>query len=287
MPYATLNGVRLYYEVHGTGFPLLFCHEFAGDYRSWKAQVKFFRRHYQVIVYNARGYAPSDIPGNLSAYTQELCVEDALALLTLLGMKQAHVVGFSMGGSVALNFALAHPDAVRSLVVAGVGTGSVSPNAFRQRVGEFADRLDKEGIAALADYPRGPERVQLLRKSPQAWQEFGDHFLGQSPMGLAQTLRGVLGRRPSILDLEPGLRALDVPTLIMVGDEDGPCLEVAVFLKRVMSRSGLVVFPQSGHTINLEEPDRFNTAVLDFLKAAEEGRWPRRDEGVKSATLAP
>lgn len=286
MPRALINGVHLYYEVHGRGFPLVLSHEFAGDYRSWEPQVRFFARRYRVIVYNARGYPPSDVPTELSAYTQEQAVEDLRGLLQHLGVGQAHVGGLSMGGNVALNFGLAYPGMATSLIVASTGTGSTDPEPFRRRADEFARRLEAEGMTAMADYARGPHRVQLLRKDPKGWQEFSDRFLQHSAIGSALTLRGIQGRRPPIFALEAKMRALDIPTLIMVGDEDDPCIEPGVFMKRCIPRSGLAVFPQSGHAINLEEPDLFNRTLLDFLTAVEAGTWAKRDPGTPSAALA-
>jgi pimeloyl-ACP methyl ester carboxylesterase len=137
----------------------------------------------------------------------------------------------------------------------------------------------------MADYPRGPQRVQLARKNPEAWKKFASEFLEHSAAGMALTLRGVLGRRPSIFALENEMRALDAPTLIIVGDEDDPCLDASVFMKRSIPRSGLVMFPQTGHTVNLEEPILFNRTVEQFLKAAETGAWVRRDTGVPAAAL--
>jgi len=285
MPHATINGIKIYYEVHGEGFPIVWCHEFAGDYRSWSRQVEFFQRHYRVITYNARGYEPSEVPTDGSLYSQEQDIEDLRGLLQHLGIGRAHIGGFSMGASVALNFGLAYPSIARSLVLAGIGTGSTDPALFRSRIQEFARRLETEGMSSMSDYPRGPERVQLLRKDAKGWEEFADHFLHQSSTGLALTLRGVLGRRPSIFELEAKLRSLDVPVLIMVGDEDDPCIEASVFLKRCISASGLVVFPQTGHTINLEEPELFNQWIMTFLKKIEGGEWAKRDRGIASASL--
>ena len=285
MPKALINGVNLYYEVHGDGFPLVWSHEFAGDYRSWEAQVRFFSRRYRVITYSARGYPPSDVPVDPDAYSQETAVEDLRGLLAHLGVQRAHVGGLSMGGNVALNFGLTHPTMASSLIVAGTGAGSTDPASFRQRVNESARRMEAEGMAGMSDYTRGPARVQLQRKDPQGWQEFVDQFLQHSNVGSALTFRGVQGRRPPIFDLEPRLRSLDVPTLIMFGDEDDACIEPGVFMKRCIAKSGLVVFPQAGHAINLEEPDLFNRAVLDFLTAAEAGKWAERDAGLASGSL--
>ena len=277
MPKASVNGIELYYEVHGEGIPLVRSHEFAGDYRSWASQVRFFERRFRVVTYCARGYLPSGVPTDPDAYSQEHAVEDLRGLLEHLGIEQAHVGGLSMGGNVALNFGLSHPQMARSLIVAGTGAGSTDPEAFRQRVDALADRLESEGSAGVSDYARGAGRVQLLRKDPDGWREFADQLSEHSSLGSALTFRGVQGRRPTIFALEDRLRELDLPVLIMVGDEDDPCAETSAFMKRCIPRSGLAVFPQAGHAINLEAPDLFNRTVSDFLDAVEAGKWPARD----------
>jgi pimeloyl-ACP methyl ester carboxylesterase len=126
--------------------------------------------------------------------------------------------------------------------------------------------------------------VQFIAKDPVGWQEFYDRFASGSARGHANTMRGVQRRRPSIFELETKLEQLEVPTLIMTGDEDEPCLEPAIFMKRKIRSAGLIVIPNSGHAINLEEPDCFNRAVLDFLTAVDAGRWPRRDPASKSGS---
>ena len=285
MPKALIDDVNLYYEVHGEGFPLVWSHEFAGDYRSWGTQVRFFSRRYRVITYNARGYPPSDVLTDLDSYSQEQAVEDLRGLLDYLGIEQAHIGGLSMGGNVALNFGLTYPHMAKSLVVAGTGTGSTDPETFRARLEEFARRMESERMAGMSDYTRSSTRVQLLRKDPNGWQEFSDQFFGHSSIGSAMTFRGVQAKRSSIFSMESGLRALEVPTLVMFGDEDEPCIEPGIFMKRCIPSSGMVVFPQSGHAINLEEPDLFNRSVLDFLTAVEAGKWAKRDAGVASGSL--
>ena len=288
MPTARLNGVSLYYEVTGGGFPLVFSHEFAGAHESWESQVRFFSRRYRVITYNARGYPPSDVPDDPDSYSQEHAVEDLFALLRHLDIGQAHIVGLSMGGNVALNFGLTHPEMARSVVIAATGSGSTDRERFRNQGEEVARRTEAEGMEAMAEeYARGPARVQFLRKDPKGWEEFKRQLAGHSPRGMANTFRGVILRRPTIFALEDRLRNLEPPALIMTGDEDEPCIEPAVFMKRHIPVSGLVFFPQSGHTINLEEPDLFNRTVLDFLTAVESGGWPRRDHVAEAGTLLP
>jgi pimeloyl-ACP methyl ester carboxylesterase len=292
MPMALVNGIKLYYEVTGSGDPLLFCHEFAGDYRSWEPQVRYFAKRYQVITYNARGYPPSDVPEDVSAYSQKQAVEDIVQLMRHLHLSQAHLVGLSMGGYAVLHFGLTYPTMARSLVVGGCGYGSVSSQRekFQRDVAQTAQRIENQGMRAMAEvYSRGPTRVQFADKDPRGWHEFAEQLAEHSTRGAALTFRGVQAQRPSVYELEAQMRQLQVPTLIMTGDEDEPCLEPALFMKRTIPTAGLVVFPKSGHTINLEEPEAFNRALDDFLTAVEAGKWGRRNPASlsQSAILPP
>ena len=271
------NGVNLYYEVTGEGTPLVFSHEFAGDYQSWDPQVSFFSRWYRVITYNARGYPPSSVPTSGEAYSQEQAVEDLRLLLDHLNIRQAYLCGLSMGGGTVLNFGIAHPRLAKGLIVASTGAGTVDQQQFLREGERLADRLIAFGMETVAqDYALGHTRVQLHRKDPKGWEEFRRGLVAHSSLGSALTFRGVQMKRRTISELEPKLRQLRVPTLIIVGDEDEPCIEPAIFMKRRIPRSGLAVFPKTGHTVNLEEPDLFNRTVQDFLTSVENGVWGER-----------
>ncbi len=280
MPTARVDGVNLWYEEVGQGTPLVFVHEFAGDARSWHLQVRFFSRRYRTIAFNARGYPPSDVPDDPAAYSQDRAVDDIKGLLDALRIDRAHVCGLSMGGYATLHFGLRYPGRARSLVVAGAGYGSVPGDRekFRQDVELTVQRFERDGMTGTADlYAKGPTRVQFMDKDPSGWREFHEALLAGSARGHALTMRGVQMTRPSVFDLGDRMERLEVPTLIMTGDEDDPCLEPALFMKRKIPTAGLVVLPKSGHTINLEEPEMFNRAVLDFLTAVDAGRWTRRN----------
>lgn len=278
MSTAHVNGVELYYEITGDGFPLVFSHEFAGNCRSWEPQVRFFSRCYEVITYNNRGYPPSEVPTNTEAYSQDILVEDLYHLLCHVKISKAHIAGLSMGGNITLNFGLKHPEMCTSLVVAGCGGGSTNRQQLEQDTKALVDCLEKMGMRHAADlYSQGPTRVQFRRKDSRGWQEFREQLAEHSALGSALIKRGVQLRRPSIFDLEAKLEQLQVPTLLLIGDEDEPALEPTIFMKRHIPRAGLMIFPQSGHTINLEEPDLFNRVVLDFLRMVEAGKWAQRD----------
>ncbi len=291
MPKAQVGGIELYYEEAGSGYPLIFCHEFAGDLRSWEPQVRYFSRRYRVITYNARGYPPSDVPSVVSAYSQMQAVEDLAGLMQHVQLPQAHIVGLSMGGYAALHFGLNYPNLARSLVVAGCGYGSASEDRakFQQDVEQTAQRIERNSMQDMAAmYSRGPTRVQFSDKDPRGWQEFAEQLAEHSAVGSAMTFRGVQGQRPSVYELEDQMRQLTVPTLIVTGDEDEACLEPGIFMKRMIPTAGLVVIPKSGHTINLEEPDAFNRAVSDFLTAVEADKWgPRNPASLSTSAILP
>ena len=132
MPTFSSDGVNIHYQVAGEGYPMVLSHEFAGDMTSWEPQVNFFSRRYQVITYCHRGYPPSEVPGDPAAYSQAHQVEDLYQLLQHLGIGQAHIGGLSMGGTVTLSFAIAHPEMCRSLTVASAGAGSDPSGRERQ-----------------------------------------------------------------------------------------------------------------------------------------------------------
>lgn len=253
----------------------MFSHEFGGGYQSWQPQVRYFDRWYRCITYNHRGFPPSSVPEAPDAYAQDLLIEDLRALLAQLGLGQVHLVGLSLGGNVALNFALRYPDRCRSVVVAGTGTGSINREEFERDVTEIVEMLSATGMRPFAErYALGAARVTYRRKDPQGWDEFREQLAHHSALGSRLTMQGVMLRRPTIFALEERLNELTVPALIVVGDEDEPCLDPAVFMKRHIPGAGLLVLPQTGHAVNLEEPLLFNQGVLDFLRLVEAGRWP-------------
>jgi pimeloyl-ACP methyl ester carboxylesterase len=276
----TDDGVKLYYEETGSGLPVVFVHEFAGDYRSYEQQVRCFSRRYRCIAYNARGYPPSDVPADLAKYSQERAREDIRCVLDALKIDRAHVVGVSMGAFAALHFALAYPSRAISVVLGGCGYGAepAKREQFAAEVEAGARRFETLSMADVAAaYAEGPGRVQLRDKDPRGYAEFVRHLAEHSPVGSAMTLRGVQMRRPSLYDLVDRMKQMTVPTLVITGDEDEPCLEPAIMMKRAISSAALITFPRTGHALNLEEPALFNSLCDQFFHQVESGRWTRRN----------
>ena len=276
----TDDGVALHYEEAGSGKPLVFVHEFGGDARAWEPQVRYFSRLYRCIAYNARGYPPSDVPQDWNRYSQERARDDIRSVLDALKLERAHVVGLSMGAFATLHFGLHYPQRALSITVAGGAYGSHPAHykQFQQDSRANAERIQREGMAKfVATYGVGPQRVQLQNKDPRGFAEFQAQFNEHSALGAANTLLGVQCRRPSIYDLTEQMKKMTVPTLIMIGDEEEPCIEANVLMKRCIPGAGLAVFPKSGHAINLEEPALFNQFLEDFLRKVDAGRWQPRD----------
>jgi pimeloyl-ACP methyl ester carboxylesterase len=281
----TDDGVKLYYEETGEGTPIVFVHEFAGDWRSWEPQVRYFSRRYRCVVYSARGYLPSDVPADGERYSQERWREDLRCVLDALKLPAAHVVGLSMGAFATLHFGMrycnrsAAPRAL-SLTLAGCGTGAhpAVHGKFQADARALAASIRQHGMAHLAaTYGHGPARVQFKNKDPRGFAEAIRHLAEHSADGSANTMAGYQARRPSLYDLTDAISAIDVPVFVMTGDEDEPCLEPSLMLKRTIPKAALAVLPNSGHAINLEEPALFNQLLDDFFHQVEAGRWRSRD----------
>lgn len=284
----TDDGVNLYVEEAGSGTPIVFVHEFAGDHRSWEPQMRHFAHSYRCVTYSARGFPPSDVPNDPAKYGQARACDDIRSVMDGLGIDKAHIVGLSMGGFATLHFGLNHADRALSLTVAGCGYGAEKDKneQFRGETEIAAQKLRDNGMQDFADtYAYGPTRVQFENKDPRGFGEFRDQLAEHSAEGSAFTMLGVQRERPSLYDLEDQLRQVTTPMLVMTGDEDWPCLLPNVYLKQVVPTAALVVMPNSGHTINIEEPAMFNRAVQDFVTQVDAGRWPVRDERAMIASI--
>ncbi|MGB7617640.1 MAG: alpha/beta hydrolase [Pseudolabrys sp.] len=279
MPHITArDGTRLYYEEAGSGSPVIFVHEYAGDHRSWEMQMRFFSRAHRCITYSQRGYPPSDVPSDGAKYSQDIARDDVVAVMDSLKVDKAHVVGHSMGAYTALHVGIHAPARCISVVAAGCGWGSTPDVKKREEMKVLAAEVGKmfaeEGIAsAAAKYADAPMRQAQKNKDPRGYAEFARMLSEHSAEGHAQTMFNLQLKRPTLWEMETALKKLSVPLLIIVGDEDEPCIDGSVFLKRTAPTAGLLVIPRTGHNVPTEEPAAFNAALADLFAAAEAGRW--------------
>ncbi len=274
----TTDDTKLYYEEAGAGTPVVFVHEFAGDYRTWEQQMRHFARSHRCVTYSQRGYPPSDVPDDPARYGQDFARSDVIALIDALAIERAHVVGHSMGAYTALHVGLRHPRRCISVTAAGCGWGSLPDPAAREGMRkvalETAKMFSEKSMAeAAAIYGDGATRQPQKFKDPRGYAEFIRMLSEHASRGHALTMEMLQARRPNFWDLEADLKKFSVPLLIVVGDEDESCLDGSIFLKRTAPTAGLYVIPRSGHNIPTEEPAAFNAALADLFAAAEAGRW--------------
>jgi len=277
MPYVSaVDGTRLYYEEAGTGTPVVFVHEFAGDHRSWEPQVRYFSRSHRCVTFDARGYPPSDVPTDPARYGQDIARGDVLAVMDGLELDKAHVVGHSMGAYTALHVGIHHPQRCLSIAALGCGWGSSlsERDASIELCEQIAAMFHGEPIAQVAEnYAHFAMRLSFKAKDPRGFADFARMLAEHSGIGSALTMRNLQLKRPTLWELERELRGFSVPLLVLLGDEDAACIDGSIFLKRTVPTAGLQVIPRAGHTITSEEPAAVNASLEQLFVASESGRW--------------
>jgi pimeloyl-ACP methyl ester carboxylesterase len=258
--FAAVNGTRLYYEVAGEGTPVALIHGFTLDTRMWDDQFLPLAAHYRVVRYDARGFGRSDLPTG-EPYSPH---DDLRALLEHLGLGPAAITGLSMGGGIAADFAIAHPDATRALVLldAALGGHRFSPGWGAASKPIWAAARE-EGVAAAKERwlahdlfaPAHEQPAVAARLATIVGDYSGWHWLNRD------TARGV---EPPAL-ARPN--AITAPTLAIIGERDVPDFHaMAATLKEGLPNARLVTIPGVGHMANMEAPQAVNRAILDFLR---------------------
>lgn len=275
MPFLHSNGITLYYEEAGKGPTVVFVHESAADSRQWSEQTASLSNDYRCIAYNARGYPPSEVPADDAAYGYEWAWRDLETIVEQLSVGAAHIVGLSMGAYAALMLGLNRPELVRSLTLAGCGTGSTlqPDDKMRTAMSALAGLFENSGSLAGAQHiASATNRTGFLKRDPANWQRWYDDLETHDPQGMAYTFRNYQGRRPSLFGFAEQMKGLKIPTLLAVGEEDQACFEVNLFLQNCIPNASLNTIPSCGHAINLEYPDRFNDLLKSFLDEVEISR---------------
>ena len=260
MPTIDRDGVKIYYEVHGSGPPLLLTHGYSSTSGMWQGQIAALSKHHKLVLWDMRGHGQSGYPEDTTAYSEALTVADMAALLDAVGAEKAIVGGLSLGGYMSLAFYRAHPDRVRALLIIDTGPGFKKDEArevWNKRAHDTGDRFEREGLEVLKSASR--ERSSVTHRDAS---------------GLARAARGMLTQRDArVIESLPEVK---VPSLIVVGAEDMPFLAAADYMAARIPGATKVVIPAAGHTVNIDQPRAFQEAVLPFLDGlpslvAEEG----------------
>ena len=249
MPKIKRDGVDIYYEVHGSGPPLLLTHGFSSTGEMWQGQVAALSKHHKLVLWDMRGHGRSDYPEDPTAYSEASTVADMAALLDQVGADSAIVGGLSLGGYMSLAFYRAHPKRVRALLIIDTGPGfkkDDARDAWNKRALETADRFEREGLAVLQSASR--ERSEVSHRDAS---------------GLARAARGMLTQRDArVIELLPDIK---VPALVVVGADDTPFLAASDYMAAKIPGAAKVVIPAAGHAVNIDQPRAFVDAVLPFL----------------------
>src|SRR6266849_3836596 len=260
MPKINRDGVEIYYEVHGSGPPLLLTHGYSSTPGLWKGQIAALSKHHKLVLWDMRGHGRSDYPDDASAYSEALTVADMAALLDEVGADSAIVGGLSLGGYMSLAFYRAHPARVRALLIIDTGPGFKKDDAresWNKRAYETGDRFEREGLAVLKSLSR--ERSTVSHRDAS---------------GLARAARGMLIQRDArVIESLPNIK---VPSLVVVGADDAPFLAASDYMAAKIPGAKKVVIPAAGHAVNIDQPQAFVDAVLPFLDGLPRQVTPER-----------
>ena len=266
MPTADINGITLHYDRAGAGEALVFLHAYPTNRTIWTSQVDAFAPDRLTVAYDLRGFGSSSAPSEASKYGQDLSVADLLGLLDTLELSQATLCGLSMGGNIALHFALRYPERVAALILVDTGAGSEDAELFARTTKGWADAAERGGIEKFADVIlANPIFAEYADRGSAERRRLHDLITGNSVHGVSHTARCVLAPRLPVQALESHLVRLDVPTLVIVGEADPACHEPGRYLSEKIPGASLAMIPEAGHFNNLEVPDVFNRTCQVFL----------------------
>jgi pimeloyl-ACP methyl ester carboxylesterase len=248
MPKLDRNGVKIHYEVHGSGPALLLTHGYSVTSRMWQGQIDALSRNHTLVLWDLRGHGQSDYPDDPAAYSEALTIGDMAALLDAIGAKRAIIGGLSLGGYLSLAFYRAHPERALALLIIDAGPGfkkAEAREAWNKRARDTAARFDRDGLAALSPASRTS----------------ANH---RDASGLARSARGMLVQRDArVIEILPEIK---VPSLVVVGADDAPFLAASDYMAAKIPGAKKAMIPAAGHMANIDQPQAFNDAVLPFLE---------------------
>ncbi|WP_122627191.1 2-succinyl-6-hydroxy-2,4-cyclohexadiene-1-carboxylate synthase [Lucifera butyrica] len=262
-----VNGIQLNVEMEGEGPPLLLLHGFTGSIQSWRRILPALRNRYKVVLVDMIGHGLSESPVDFRRYSMEHAVEDLLQLLAQLGLPKVNLLGYSMGGRCALQFAVQAPERVHTLILesSSPGIAAEPEREARRRSDEaLAGFIIEQGVAAFVDRWTSLALFATQQALPDFIKnEVRCQRLQNQAQGLANSLRGMgTGVQPSWWGR---LQEIRVPTLLLVGEHDAKFRRIGLSMEKIIPGSTLQIIPSAGHTVHLEQPAVFTAAVMDFL----------------------
>jgi 2-succinyl-6-hydroxy-2,4-cyclohexadiene-1-carboxylate synthase len=278
MPYLKVNDVRYYYELSGRGQPLLLLHGFTGSLETWQTHAEAFADQYMTITIDLLGHGRTEAPADAQRYHMENSGEDIAAVLRAVGSLPVNLLGYSMGGRLALYLALTHSTLVDRLILESASPGLESETDRHARIAndaQLADTIERDGLEAFVNKW---EQIPLFGSQMWLPTAVKNHLrrqrLRNRTAGLANSLRGMgTGIQPS---LWPRLHELKMPVLLLAGELDRKFCELAMRMAAVVPQARVEIVPGAGHTIHLEQPLKFSEIILRFLEEVQTGTCLRK-----------
>jgi len=251
------NHINLYYEEHGSGQPLIFIHGLGSSTLDWEFQVPEFSKSYRVITFDLRGHGQSDKPAG--PYHISMMAADLAGLFQALSIPSAHLVGISLGGAVAFQFALDYPASIKTLTIVNSGPSmGGTPEETQQEIERRVGIVKQLGMRAMGEalsptlFPN-PEQAALRETFVKRWAE-------NDPRAYIEATRSVLG-----WNVTDKLEKIKCPTLILAADQDYTPVATKEAYVKLIPQARLVVISEAHHATSLEQPKKFNAALREFL----------------------
>ncbi|QWG35802.1 2-succinyl-6-hydroxy-2,4-cyclohexadiene-1-carboxylate synthase [Bacillus mycoides] len=267
----TLQGVSYEYEVVGSGEPLLLLHGFTGSMETWRSFIPSWSEQFQVILVDLAGHGKTESPEDVTHYDIQNVALQMKELLDHLHIENAHVLGYSMGGRLAITMACLYPQYVRSLLLENCTAGLESEEERKERREKderLADKIEQEGIRIFVsmweNIPLFETQQRLAQNVKEAVRK---ERLANNPKGLANSLRGMgTGAQPSWWN---ELQNLKMPVLLLNGESDEKFFRLLKNIEKCIPRANFVKIDGAGHAIHVEQPEKFDTIVKGFLKTMQ------------------
>ncbi|KAK3671515.1 hypothetical protein LTR78_008614 [Recurvomyces mirabilis] len=250
------HGVKVYYEVHGSGTPLILTHGYSATSAMWRGQINaFVSKGYKLIIWDMRGHGKSSYPDDQALYSEGHTVADMVAIIGHVCGQDTPIIvgGLSLGGYMSLAFYRVHPERVRALLIIDTGPGFKNDKAresWNATARQTGDRFDRDGLSHLQSSVMSAERRISTHRDAK---------------GLAMAARGMLAQRNAAV-IE-SLPIIKVPALVVVGADDTPFLAASEYMEKKIPGAKKVVVPNAGHAANLDQPKIFNDVVIDFMSS--------------------
>ncbi|PEC20985.1 2-succinyl-6-hydroxy-2,4-cyclohexadiene-1-carboxylate synthase [Bacillus cereus] len=267
----TLQGVSYEYEVVGSGEPLLLLHGFTGSIETWRPFISSWSEQFQIIVVDLVGHGKTESPEDVTHYDIRNVALQMKELLDYLHIDKAHILGYSMGGRLAITMACLYPDYVHSLLLENCTAGLESEEDRKERREKderLADKIEREGIESFVSMWENIPLFETQKRLAQNVQEaVRKERLINNPKGLANSLRGMgTGAQPSWWD---ELKNLKLPVLLMNGEYDEKFFRILKNIEKCVPHAKFVKIDGAGHAIHVEQPEKFDTIVKGFLKTMQ------------------